>query len=67
MTWTEEELDVLKKAYAAGTLSVSYDGKSVTYGSEADLLRRIRTIERELDKANGKAASRVSFASFRKG
>lgn len=64
MSWTQSELDALKSAYAAGTLSVSYDGKSVTYGSESDLIKRIRTIEKEL--AGSKRKSR-SFASFSKG
>ena len=48
MSWTEAELAGLKRAYASGTLRVSYDGKSVEYGSAADLLARIRTIEAEM-------------------
>ena len=48
MAWTEAELDALKRSYASGTLRVSYDGKTVEYGSEADLIRRIRTIEGEM-------------------
>ncbi len=42
MTWTQAELDSLRKAYASGTLRVSYDGKTVEYGSEADLIVTIR-------------------------
>lgn len=63
MAWTQEELDALKSAYASGTLRVSYEGKSIVYGSESDLIRRIRTIEREI---NRRRPSR-SLASFRKG
>ena len=48
MSWTETELAELRRAYASGTLRVSYDGKSVEYGSAADLLARIRTIEAEI-------------------
>ena len=48
MSWTQAELDALKKAYGSGTLRVSYDGRSVEYGSAEDLLRRIRTIESSL-------------------
>ena len=51
-TWSETELAALKRAYASGTLRVSYDGKSVEYGSAEDLLGRIRTIERELAHLN---------------
>ena len=46
--WTETELSALRRAYASGTTRVSYDGKSVDYGSAEDLLARIRTIERSL-------------------
>jgi hypothetical protein len=50
-TWTETELQALRRAYASGTLRVSYDGRSVEYGSAEDLLRRIRLIEGELPLA----------------
>src|SRR5690606_39234256 len=46
--WTEIELSALRRAYASGTTRVSYDGKSVDYGSAEDLLARIRTIERAI-------------------
>ena len=46
--WTESELSALRRAYASGTTRVSYDGKSVDYGSAEDLLARIRTIERAI-------------------
>ena len=67
MAWTQTELDALKRAYAAGTLRVSYDGKSVEYGTEADLLKRIRTIESEIAAAAGTPKRRRSLASFTKG
>ena len=67
MSWSQVELDALRKAYASGTLRVSYDGRSVEYGSEADLLRRIRTIESETAMAEGRPKPRRSFATFRKG
>ena len=66
-TWTETELMALRRAYASGTLKVSYDGRSVDYGSAEDLLRRIRLIEGELAAATGKPKPRRSFASFAKG
>lgn len=67
MTWTQAELDGLRKAYASGTLRVSYDGKTVEYGSEADLIRRIRTIESEMAAVLGTPKPRCSLATFRKG
>ena len=57
MTFTNTELDALKAAYAAGALRITHEGKTVEYGSESDLLRRIRTIERELAATSGKTRS----------
>ncbi len=67
MVWTEAELDALKRSYASGTLRVSYEGKTVEYGSEADLIRRIRTIEAEMAGLAGKPKARRSLARFAKG
>jgi hypothetical protein len=67
MNWTETELGELRRAYASGTLRVSYDGKSVEYGSAADLLARIKTIEAEIASATGRPKVRRSFAAFSKG
>ena len=67
MAWTQAELDALKRAYASGTLRVTYDGKTVEYGSEADLIRRIRTIEAEIAAAAGTPKPRRSLATFSKG
>ena len=67
MPWTDEELAALKRAYSSGTTRVSYDGKSIEYGSAADLLARIRLIEAEMAAASGTAKPRRSFATFSKG
>ena len=67
MSWTEAELAGLRRAYASGTLRVSYDGKSIEYGSAEDLLARIRTIEAERARTAGQPKPRRSFAAFRKG
>jgi hypothetical protein len=67
MAWTQAELDALKRSYASGTLRVSYDGKTVEYGSEADLIRRIRTIEGEMAVLSGNPKARRSLARFAKG
>ena len=66
MAWTETELDALRRAYAAGTTRVAYDGKSVDYGSADDLLGRIRTIEREMAGAAGRRRPVAGFAGFRR-
>ena len=48
MVWSQSELDALRAAFAAGTLRVTYDGRTVEYGDATDLLKRIRVIEREM-------------------
>ena len=64
MSWTEAELDALRRAYASGTLRVSYEGRTVEYGSAADLLSRIRTIEREMTAASDNRLPLAGFAGF---
>ena len=67
MAWSQSELDALRSAFAAGTLRVTYDGRTVEYGDANDLLKRIRIIEREIAaEADGAKPSR-SLASFTKG
>lgn len=67
MAFTQAELDALKRAYAAGTLSMSYDGKTVTYGNAADLLSRIRVIEAEMAAGAGTARPVARFATYSRG
>lgn len=64
MSWTQEELDALKAAYASGTTRVTYDGKTVEYDSEAALLRRIQIIESAIGAASGRPRPVAGFASF---
>ena len=67
MAWTQEDLDALKAAYAGGTLSVRFsDGRTVTYPSGDDLLKRIRMVEAELAAGSGAPAPVARFASFRR-
>jgi hypothetical protein len=67
MPWSPSELDALRKAYASGTLRVSFEGRSVEYGSAADLLSRIRTIEAEMAAQSGTRPPKRSLASFGRG
>ena len=64
MGFTQPELDALKEAYAAGALRIVHEGKTVEYGNEADLLRRIRTIESDLAASAGKPRSTRTRLSF---
>lgn len=64
MSFTQAELDALKEAYASGALRITHEGKTVEYGSEADLLRRIRVIEGEMSTATGTTRSTRSRLRF---
>lgn len=66
MAWTQTELDALRRAYAAGTTRVAYDGKSVEYGTAADLLGRIRLIEGEMAGSVGRPRPVAGFAGCRR-
>ena len=67
MAFTSTELDVLKKAYAAGVLETEYDGKRTKYDSGASILARIRVIEAEMAAANaGRSRPVAGYASFRR-
>ena len=67
MSWAVSELDALRRAYASGTLRVTFEGRSVEYGSAVDLLSRIRTIEAEMQSQSGSKPPRRSLASFGRG
>ena len=58
MPWTQTELDALKRAFAGGTLRVTYDGKTVEYGSADDLLK----LGMSLTALNQKADACKSYA-----
>ena len=66
MSWSETELGALRWAYASGTLRVSYDGKTLEYGSADDLLKRIRMIEGEMAAGSGRPLPVAGFAAFRR-
>lgn len=65
--WTDNELAALRRAYASGTLRVSYDGRTVEYGSADDLIKRIRTIEREITAVSSSSAPVAGYAGFSRG
>lgn len=67
MAWTEAELVALRRAYSSGTLRVSYDGRTVEYGSADDLLKRIRTVEGEISAASGAPRPVAGLAGFGRG
>lgn len=67
MAWTQSELDALKRAFASGTLRVTFDGRTVEYGNADDLMKRIRAIEAEVFASAGKLRPVAGFAGFDRG
>jgi hypothetical protein len=67
MAFTQTELDALKKAYASGTTRVTYDGRTVEYGSADDLWKRIQNIEAEIAQVAGAARKSAGLVSFSRG
>ena len=65
--WTDNELAALRRAYASGTLRVSYDGRTVEYGSADDLLKRIPPIHREIAVTTPSPLPLAGFAGFSRG
>lgn len=67
MAYTATQLQALKDALASGELTVTYDGKTVTYRSIEQLKEAIAFVEAEMI-ADGVLAqkTRVSYASFSK-
>lgn len=67
MAFTAAQLQALKDALASGELTVTYDGKTVTYRSIDDLKEAIAYIESEM-VSDGLLTqkTRVSYAGFSK-
>lgn len=56
--YTQAMLNALKKNYASGTLSLTYDGKEIRYRSLAEMQQIINTVQSELNAASGTRKSR---------
>lgn len=70
MAFTLAQLSAIEAAIGSGELSVSYDGKTVTYRSVSDLLTARDTIRAELQAAGTLAADttpRTVYGVFDKG
>ena len=61
MAWTADDIADLKAAIAAGVLTVSRNGKTVTYRSLDDMIRTLRLMESEV--AGGRPArwSKIAY------
>jgi hypothetical protein len=49
----QAQLDQLNKAIASGVLTTSFQGRSTTYRSQADLERAAAALQRQIDQTAG--------------
>jgi len=54
----QAQLDALLAARFRGVRSTTYDGKTVTYGSDAEMARAIADLEARISAAGGKNPNR---------
>lgn len=54
----QAQLDALLAARFRGVRSTSYDGKTVTYGSDAEMAKAISDLEARIAAESGKVANR---------
>lgn len=59
MAYSQAQLDALKAAYAEGVLVVTYDGRSVTYRSRAEMRAIISDIQAEVNASSGTPKKRL--------
>lgn len=68
MAYTTAQRDALRSAIASGELSVSYEGKTVTYRSIPELKEALAVVEAALE-AQGTVTKQtnVSYAAYSRG
>ena len=54
MAYTQSHLDALQEALASGTLTVTFEGRSMTYRSVQELQRAIAVVQSSLNQQSGK-------------
>ena len=54
MAYTQRHLDALQEALASGTLTVTFEGRSMTYRSVQELQRAISVVQSSLNQQSGK-------------
>ena len=54
MAYTQRHLDALQEALASGTLTVTFEGRSMTYRSVQELQRAISVVQSSLSQQSGK-------------
>jgi hypothetical protein len=54
MAYTQTHLDALQEALASGTLTVTFEVRSITYRSVQELQRAISVVQSSLNQQSGK-------------
>ena len=54
MAYTQTHLDALQEALASGTLTVTFEGRSMTYRSVQELQRAISVVQNSLNQQSSK-------------
>ncbi len=67
MSFSQAELEALRRAYAAGALVVEYDGRRLTYGNAADLLAASALSKGRWPPVPGGSRPVAGKASFNRG
>lgn len=68
-TWTQTDIDQLKKAVASGVMTVRYDGppgRTITYQSLTEMRSLLASMEQDVAQQNGRV-NRYRLAATRKG
>ncbi len=63
MGYTEDQVSALRAALASGVLTVSYDGKSVTYRSVGELKAALAEIETARAREDGRRGRQIRIVT----
>lgn len=63
MAYTQSHLDALQEALASGTLTVTFDGRSMTYRSVQELQRAVSVVQNSLNQQFGKRIRQYRMSS----
>lgn len=63
MAYTQSHLDALQEAFASGTLTVTFEGRSITYRSVQELQRAISVVQNSMNQQSGKRIRQYRISS----
>ncbi len=63
MTYTEDQVRALREALTSGVLTVSYDGKSVTYRSVDEIKTALAEIENAHARETGRQVRQIRIVT----